>query len=150
MGHSRASEIEDMELLARVHDIGKITVPDAILNKPSKLNEEEYSIVKKHAEAGYKITKNIIDSDRICEGVLYHHERYDGNGYPRGLQDKDIPLFAKIICVIDSFDAMTNERIYSTTKSNDEAIAEIKRCSGTQFDPDVVKAFLVSCFPEKQ
>lgn len=148
LGKTRGSDIEDILLLARVHDIGKITIPDYILNKPGKLTDEEYEIIKKHSEAGYKIINNITDSDFVSEAVLSHHERFDGNGYPQGLKGEEIPLFARIICVADSFDAMTSDRIYQKSKTNQEAIDEIKRCSGTQFDPKVVASFLKSCFTE--
>lgn len=146
LGFVRASEIEDIKLLSRVHDIGKITIDDNILKKPTSLTSEEYEMIKKHSEAGYKIIRNITDSDDVCNGVLLHHERWDGTGYPQGLRGKDIPIFARIISVVDSFDAMTNDRIYSKKKSLEEAVAELKRCSGTQFDPRIVKAFLGSCF----
>ncbi len=146
MGHTRSSEIEDMELLCRVHDIGKITIPDAILHKPGKLSDDEFEIIKRHSEAGYKIIKNITDSDFISEGVLYHHEWFNGNGYPQGIKGEDIPLFARILSVADAYDAMTSERIYKKAKSHDEAIEEINKFSGKQFDPKVVRSFLRSCF----
>jgi HD-GYP domain-containing protein (c-di-GMP phosphodiesterase class II) len=133
-----------MRLLARVHDIGKITIPDNILFKAGRLDPDEYEIIKKHSEAGYKIIQNITDSDFVSEAVLSHHERWDGQGYPQGLKGEDIPLFARIICVADAYDAMTSERVYQKAKTQEEAIEELKRCSGTQFDPKVVKAFLES------
>jgi diguanylate cyclase (GGDEF)-like protein len=142
MGLSRASEVEDMKLLARVHDIGKITIPDHVLYKPSKLNDEEYEIIKKHSEAGYKIIRNITDSDFVSEAVLSHHEWYNGSGYPQGLKGENIPLFARILSVADAFDAMTNNRVYHKGISVKEAVEEIKRFSGIQFDPGVVDAFL--------
>jgi diguanylate cyclase (GGDEF)-like protein len=138
----RASEIEDMRLLAKVHDVGKITIPDYILNKPGKLTPSEFDVIKKHSEAGYKIIKNITDSDFVSEAVLGHHEKWDGTGYPQGLKGEDIPMFARILSVADSYDAMTSNRIYNKIKTKEEAINEIKRCTGTQFDPKVVEAFL--------
>jgi len=146
LGLSRASEKSDISLLARVHDIGKITIPDNILFKKDRLDESEFEVIKKHCEAGYKIIKNITDSDNVSEGVLSHHEHYDGSGYPQGLVGENIHLYARIISVIDAYDAMTNHRVYQKTKTKEEAIKEIIRCSGTQFDPKVVKAFLKSCF----
>ena len=146
MGMNRASEVEDLRLLSKVHDIGKITVPDNILNKPGKLNVDEFEIVKKHCEAGYKIIKNITDSDFVSEGVLSHHERWDGKGYPQGLSGEDIPFFARIISIVDSYDAMTSDRIYQKQKTQSEAIEELIRCSGTQFDSDLVKIFVKACF----
>ncbi len=142
LGIGRASDLDDLRLLAKVHDIGKVTIPDYILNKPTSLTEDEFEVVKKHSESGYKIIKNITDSDAVCEAVLSHHEKYDGTGYPQGLSGKSIPLFARIVSVADAFDAMTNERVYHFPISEKEAIEEIVRCSGTHFDPDVVQAFL--------
>lgn len=146
LGFFRASEKEDISLLARVHDIGKITIPDHILNKVGRLDQAEFEVIKKHCEAGYKIIKNITDSDNVSDGVLYHHERFDGTGYPQGLAGDEIPVFARITSVVDAFDAMTNNRVYQTAKTVEDAIVEIKKCSGTQFDPLVVRAFLKSCF----
>jgi len=145
---TRASEIEDMQLLARVHDIGKITIDDSILKKPGRLTPDEFELIKKHCEAGYKIIRNITDSDDVCNGVLLHHERWDGSGYPQGLAGNDIPIFARIISVVDAFDAMTNDRIYHQKISIEQACAELRRCRGSQFDPRIVDAFLESCFPE--
>ena len=142
LGRHRASDIEDIELLARVHDIGKITIPDIILGKPGKLTDDEYEIIKRHSEAGYKITKNITDSDEVSNGVLCHHEHYDGNGYPQGLKGEEIPLFARIISVVDAYDAMTSIRVYQSARTKEDAIAELRRCSGTQFDPVIVEAFI--------
>jgi diguanylate cyclase (GGDEF)-like protein len=144
----RSDEIADMQLLARVHDIGKITIDDNILKKPESLDEGEYELVKKHSEAGYKIIRNITDSDDVCNGVLLHHEKWDGTGYPQGLKGEDIPIFARIISVVDSFDAMTNDRIYRPQMSIEEAVAEIKKCAGSQFDPRVVEAFLEANFKD--
>ena len=146
LGFIRSSEKEDMILLAKVHDIGKITIPDNVLFKKSILTKSEFEIVKKHCEAGYNIIRNITDSDRVCNGVLFHHERWDGLGYPQGLKEDNIPLFARVICVVDSYDAMTNDRIYKKKITHEEAVKEIINCSGTQFDPKIVKAFLKSCF----
>jgi HD-GYP domain-containing protein (c-di-GMP phosphodiesterase class II) len=142
----RTNEIADIKLLAKVHDIGKITIEDNILKKAGPLNKEEFEIVKKHCEAGYKIIRNVTDSDDVCHGVLFHHEKWDGTGYPQGLKGTKIPIFARIINVVDSFDAMTNDRVYRKRISEEKAIEEMKRCSGTQFDPKVVSAFLKTCF----
>ena len=146
MNYTRESELEDIQLLAKVHDIGKITIDDHILKKPGKLTTHEFEIIKKHSEAGYKIIRNITDSDDVCNGVLLHHERYDGKGYPQGLLGDEIPLFARVISVVDSFDAMTNDRVYRPKMSKKEAINEIILNTGTQFDPKVVKAFLKANF----
>ena len=142
LGYTRASELEDIRLLAQVHDIGKITIPDNILMKPSKLTNSEFEVIKQHCEAGYKIIRNITDSDDVCNGVLFHHERYDGNGYPQGLAGEEIPLFARVIAVVDSYDAMTHERIYQKAKTQEEAIEELRNNAGTQFDPKIVDVFI--------
>lgn len=150
LGMSRGSEIEDMELLARVHDVGKITIHDSILKNPNKLTPSEFEIIKKHSEAGYKIIRNITDSDNVCNGVLLHHERWDGTGYPQGLKGEEIPIFARIISVVDAYDAMTNDRIYNKAKSHGEALEELISCKGTQFDPAIVDAFIAGNFPNKK
>jgi diguanylate cyclase (GGDEF)-like protein len=142
LGYSRVAEVEDMTLLARVHDIGKITVPTSLLFKPTNLTFDEYEQVKQHSEAGYKIIKNIVDSDTIADGVLYHHERVDGKGYPMAIKDEEIPLYAKIISVCDAYDAMTSGRPYALPISREEALKELRDCSGTQFDGKVVEAFI--------
>lgn len=150
LGMHRGSEMEDMELLARVHDVGKITIHDSILKNPNKLNPSEFEMIKKHSEAGYKIIRNITDSDNVCNGVLLHHERWDGTGYPQGLKGENIPIFARIISVADAYDAMTNNRIYNKAKTHEEAIEELLRCKGTQFDPTIVDAFIAGNFPTKK
>lgn len=142
MGFVRKAELYDIGLAAQLHDIGKITIPLEILNKKGKLTDEEYVTVKKHSEAGYKIVFNIISSDDIAEGVLYHHERFDGKGYPYRLKGQEIPLYARIISVCDAYDAMVSERPYSEAKTITDALTELKRCSGSQFDPEVVDAFI--------
>ncbi len=142
LGFSRTSDLEDIKLLSQVHDVGKITIAEEILSKESRLSKEEYDKIKTHSEAGYKIVKNIVESDVIADGVLYHHERVDGKGYPFGLTGSEIPLFAKIIAVCDSYDVMVTGRKYQTRKSKRDAIEEIERCIGTQFDELVAKAFI--------
>lgn len=144
MGMTRESEKEDILLLAKVHDIGKITIPDFILNKPGRLTKDEFEVIKKHSEAGYKIIKNITDSDHVSSGVLSHHENYDGTGYPQGLSGNEISVYARIISVVDAFDAMTSKRVYQDAKTRKDAIAELVLCSGTQFDPNIVDAFIRS------
>lgn len=142
LGFSRDNELKEMRLLSRVHDVGKITIPSEILLKPERLTVDEYEIVKQHSEAGYKIIRNIIDSDVIADGVLYHHERYDGKGYPFGLSGRDIPLYARILSVCDAYDAMTIGRPYAEKRSMEEAIEELRAHSNTQFDGEVVEAFI--------
>ncbi len=127
---------------ALLHDVGKIAVPDAILRKPSKLSDEEWMTMRTHARAGYEIVKDVDFLASAAEIVLAHHERWDGAGYPRGLAGDQIPLGARIFMIADTFDAITSERPYKSAISPEEALAEILRCSGTQFDPSAVSAFV--------
>lgn len=142
LGFSRVSDLEDIELLCKVHDIGKITISEDTLSKKGALTGEEYKKIKGHSEAGYKIVKNIVESDRIAFGVLYHHERIDGKGYPFGLRGEEIPLFAKIVAICDAYDVMISGRKYSKPKTQEEAFKEIIKCSGTQFDEEIAKKFI--------
>ncbi|QEK12787.1 diguanylate cyclase [Crassaminicella thermophila] len=129
-------------LLAEVHDLGKIAIPDYILKKTGKLSQEEWEIMKSHTEKGYRIALNSHELSSIAELILKHHERWDGKGYPLGLSKNDIPLECRILAVVDSYDAMTNLRPYNQIKTHKEAIEEIKMCSGTQFDPEIVDIFI--------
>ncbi len=132
----------NLQLSAILHDIGKIGIPDSILRKDSKLTEEEFEVIKQHPLIGYKILSSIEDiEEEILNGVLWHHERYDGKGYPNNLSGKKIPFFARIIAVADTFDAMTSDRPYRKGLPPDTAFEEIIRNKGSQFDPEVVEAF---------
>jgi len=144
LGYSRISDHEDIKLLCKVHDIGKITISEDVLSKKEKLSREEYTRIKGHSEAGYKIVKNIVESERIALGVLYHHERIDGKGYPFGLKSDDIPLFAKILSICDAYDVMITGKKYCKAISKDEAIQEIRDCSGTQFDKKIADKFIAT------
>lgn len=141
MGFSE-KEIGDVKTAGILHDIGKITIPSELLNKPSKLTKEEFEVIKRHPETGYQMLRSVDNYISLAESVLYHHERWDGKGYPCGLKGDDIPLEARIIAVADVYEAMTAKRSYQRTKSKEEAIAELERCSGTQFDPNIVKVFV--------
>lgn len=132
----------ELVLAAKLRDIGKIGIPDDILLKPGKLTDLEYNTVKTHTEKGYRIAKSNYEISHVAKCILSHHERWDGNGYPLGLKGEEIPYLARILCVIDSYDAMTRLRPYKDKISNFKACEEIKRCSGTQFDPSIVKIFL--------
>lgn len=142
LGYTRVSDLEDIELLCKVHDIGKITISEEILSKKRKLTDAEYNKIKGHSESGYKIVKNIVESDEIAFGVLYHHERVDGKGYPFGLRGDEIPIFAKILAVCDAYDVMITGRVYSKAISKEEAIKEIITHVGTQFDKNVATKFI--------
>ena len=131
------------ELAGKLHDIGKITISEEILDKPGKLSDPEWQKIRKHPETSFKILSTVSEYLDVANVVLSHHERYDGLGYPRGLKEHKIPLEARIISVADSFDAMTVSRPYRTAMNIDEAVEEIKKNSGTQFDPMVVDKFLI-------
>jgi len=133
-------EAEVISLAAVLHDVGKIKISPKILNKSGKLSEIEYEEAKEHVAYGEDLIEDYFRS--IAKIVANHHERHDGKGYPRGLKGKDIPLASRIIAVSDCFDAMTTKRAYNSPKRKEEAIKELKRCSGTQFDPKVVDAFV--------
>lgn len=136
---------EELRVLARaafLHDVGKMGIPDEILRKPTNLNAEEISIVRKHCDIGYRIMERIPFLKDASEIVLAHQERYDGTGYPRGLKGDEIPLGARIFAVADALDAMISDRPYRKALSLEAAKAEIARCGGTQFDPRVVEVFL--------
>jgi diguanylate cyclase (GGDEF)-like protein/PAS domain S-box-containing protein len=136
------SDLDDIYMLATLHDIGKIGVPDHILNKPSQLSPEEWEIMKKHSEIGYRIASSTVELAHLAEGILHHHERWDGTGYPYALAGEDIPWPAQIISVVDAYDAMTNHRAYRDALTHSEAIACIRAGSGKQFAPHVAEAFL--------
>lgn len=132
--------VEEIALGALLHDIGKIGVSDHVLKKPGRLNQEEWLEIQSHTEIGYQILSGIDGADRIREMVLYHHERPDGTGYPHGLSGTDIPIAARIIAVADAFDSMTADRVYQSHRTPEEALDEIMRLAGRQFDGDVVDA----------
>ncbi len=136
-------EMHLLQLAALLHDIGKIGIPDAILRKPGPLTEEEWTIMRRHPEIGRQIlTQTGGVFQHLAEIVVAHHEHWDGNGYPRGIAGEDIPMSARILTVADSYDAMTSRRVYREPLSAEQARNELLRCSGTQYDPLVVEAFL--------
>jgi diguanylate cyclase (GGDEF)-like protein/PAS domain S-box-containing protein/putative nucleotidyltransferase with HDIG domain len=135
-------DVNKIRIAGLVHDIGKIGIDEKILNKPGKLSDDERDQINKHPEVGWRILSSANEFSELANFILNHHERWDGRGYPNGLSGEDIPLEARIIAVADSYDAMTSERGYRTSLSQDEAIKEMQRCSGTQFDPDIVEVFV--------
>ncbi|MEA2708328.1 MAG: hypothetical protein QOF78_929 [Phycisphaerales bacterium] len=135
-------EVERIYMAGLLHDVGKIGVPEAVLQKPGKLTPEEFDQMKKHPAIGARILADIKQIKDIIPGVLHHHERYDGKGYPTGLCGEDIPLMGRILCLADCFDAMTSNRTYRKALPLEVALMEIRRCSGTQFDPGLAEAFL--------
>lgn len=135
-------EIKEIEISSILHDVGKIGVPDTILQKPGPFNEQEREVMKKHTLQGRAIVDPIDLSSKIKEGILYHQEKYDGTGYPEHLKGNNIPLFARILAVADAYDAMRSDRPYRQKLPKEFAVAELKKHSGIQFDPTVVQAFL--------
>jgi response regulator RpfG family c-di-GMP phosphodiesterase len=128
-------------LAGDLHDVGKIGVPDQVLNKPGRLSDEEFDLVKKHPVTGARILEPLIDDPLVIGVVRWHHERWDGRGYPDGLKGEEIPLPARVLAVADTMDAMSSNRAYRAGMAWDDVVAEIRRCSGSQFDPKVVEAF---------
>jgi len=133
------SEMDNLLLLASLHDIGKIAIPNSILDKSGALSPEEWEVIKKHPETGYRIGLSSPDMAPIAEAILHHHERWDGRGYPLGLRGTDIPLISRIIAIADTYDVMTNGRPYQRSFSPEEVRREIERCAGSQFDPQMVR-----------
>ena len=136
------TQLNNLMLLSALHDIGKISIKKSILLKPTQLTSQEWEEIKKHPEIGYRIITSCQDFQTIAEGILNHHERWDRKGYPQGLKGNAIPLSARIIAIIDAFDVMTSSRPYRKVISSDEALEELRRCSGTQFDPELVEIFI--------
>jgi HD-GYP domain-containing protein (c-di-GMP phosphodiesterase class II) len=132
----------DMQRGSLLHDVGKIGVSDTILLKPGKLTEVEWVEMRKHPEIGYNMLRQVEFLENAAEIILSHHERWDGQGYPRRLRGEDIPLGARIFMVVDTFDSMTSDRPYRKALDTEKALAEVLRCRGAQFDPKVVEAFM--------
>jgi putative nucleotidyltransferase with HDIG domain len=135
-------EMYELELSALFHDIGKIGTPDAVLNKKSRLTEEEFEVMKQHPSESYNILKGFSVFEKVARFAKHHHERYDGRGYPDGLKGEQIPLFSRIILISDTFDAMTSTRVYRKGLSHEIAFEELIEFSGSQFDSELVKSFI--------
>ena len=145
LGHALEIPFQDLDILelaASLHDVGKISIDLSILQKTDKLNEQYWEALKKHPEVGWRITQAIPELNPISDIILYHHERWDGTGYPRGLAGEEIPLMARIISIVDAYDAMIEERPYRKAMSKEEAIAELLRMGGTQFDKNMAEIFV--------
>ncbi len=137
-----ASEVDKLTMFAALHDIGKMGIPDDILCKPGPLDPDEWEIIKRHPEIGYRIIQGAHELSAVSEEILSHHEHWDGQGYPKGLCREEIPYLSRILSVVDAYDVMTNERPYKSAMSHQEAVAELKRCSGRQFEPVLVDRFI--------
>ncbi|SHK10591.1 PAS domain S-box-containing protein/diguanylate cyclase (GGDEF) domain-containing protein [Hathewaya proteolytica DSM 3090] len=135
-------KMEDLIMAVKLHDIGKIAIDEDILTNSNNLTKDEIETMRTHCEKGYRIAKACNCLESVARAVLYHHERYDGQGYPLGIMGKDIPVISRIISVVDSYDAMTNGNFYKEPIPENEAVKEILRCSGSQFDPEIVNYFL--------
>jgi putative nucleotidyltransferase with HDIG domain len=135
------ADIEVLRMGAALHDIGKLVVPERVLRKPGPLDEAELAEMRRHPEEGARMVARVRAMTLAVPAVLYHHERWDGTGYPVGVEGDAIPWEARVLAVVDAFDAMTTDRSYRRAITSDLAVAELERCSGTQFDPEVVRVF---------
>jgi HD-GYP domain-containing protein (c-di-GMP phosphodiesterase class II) len=135
-------ELVALQLFAMLHDIGKVRVDLQILTKEGELTSEEWAELYKHPESGYRIAKSTPGMGHIAEYILYHHEWWDGTGYPKGLSGENIPLASRILSIVDAYDAMTNDRSYRKAVSHEDAVDELLRGAGTQFDPYLVEQFI--------
>ncbi|QZY55387.1 HD-GYP domain-containing protein [Crassaminicella profunda] len=140
-----SEDIQELEYAGIIHDIGKITIPDRILLKQSKLTKDEYEIIKKHPFEGYKILKEMKAPKNLLHYVLYHHERADGKGYPSGLKEKEIPYKVRLFSICDAYEAMTGDRPYRDILSKEEALKRLKIGAGSQFDQKLVDSFIRLC-----
>ncbi|HWR45657.1 HD-GYP domain-containing protein [Sporomusa sp.] len=137
-----SDEINLAFIVGLIHDVGKIKTPGDILTKPARLTDDEFEIMKQHAEHGADMLAIIEGAEAVVPIMRHHHERHDGKGYPRGLSGEDIPLLSRMLAICDTFDAMTTNRCYRKPVTLEECIEEIKRCSGTQFNPVICKLFI--------
>jgi HD-GYP domain-containing protein (c-di-GMP phosphodiesterase class II) len=134
--------VERIRIAGLVHDVGKIGVPEAVLRKPGRLTDEEFEQIKRHPRIGYDILRDIGPLGDVLPGVLYHHERWDGRGYPEGLTAGEIPLMGRLLAVADAFDAMSSDRSYRPALPREKVLREMIDCAGSQFDPELVPIFV--------
>jgi HD-GYP domain-containing protein (c-di-GMP phosphodiesterase class II) len=135
-------EIEELKSVGLLHDIGKIAIDEKVLNKPGKLTDDEWKEIKRHPEIGYRILNTVNDMSDMANYLLYHHESWDGKGYPKGLIGEEIPFVSRIITIADAYDAMTSERSYRGALPDEVALEELRKNAGLQFDPRLVKVFI--------
>jgi HD-GYP domain-containing protein (c-di-GMP phosphodiesterase class II) len=136
------SQMEDIDLMIRLHDIGKVVIPDKVLRKPGRLSPKEWEKVRRYPEAGFRIVKTFAETARISDEMLAQRERWDGTGYPRGLQGEEIPYLARVMSVLDVYDVITHERPYKQALTSDEAVDILRQDAGKHFDPDLVRKFI--------
>ncbi|MEG6617471.1 HD-GYP domain-containing protein [Peptococcaceae bacterium 1198_IL3148] len=141
--------ISDVKIAGLLHDIGKISISKDVLNKKSKLSLNEYSYVKKHSVIGYNLLKSMSVSKTVLDGVLYHHERFDGKGYPEGLKGSEIPITGRIMGLVDAYSAMVMDRPYRQALTHSAALLELRKNSGSQFDPSLIDCFVKSFKTDK-
>ncbi len=144
-----SQQLEELKLTGLLHDIGKIVVDEAILNKAARLDEGEWRNIQRHPVVGYRLLNFIPGMSSIAASVLAHHERWDGTGYPRGLKGEEIPLNARIVAVADAYDAMVSFRPYRNSLTHEQAVEELRKQAGTQFDPCIIDAFVTNIGKEK-
>lgn len=141
---------EHLLLATELHDIGKVVIPDEILNKRGSLDTEEFEIIKKHSASGYRIAKATPMIEHVSEYILRSHEWWDGSGYPEGLKRENIPLISRMMHIVDAYDVMINDRPYKKAMFEEEAISELRKCSGTQFDPNLANIFIKKVLKNNQ
>jgi len=146
----KEDDLVSLELVSTLHDIGKISIDQRILNKPGPLTEDEWVQIKKHPDVGYRIALTVPELSRVAEYILCHHERWDGKGYPQGLVGDEIPVISRVLTLVDSYDAMTQDRFYKKAMSKEDAILEIRKNAGTQFDPELSEIFIESILSEDE
>jgi len=134
--------LDELLLAATFHDIGKLSVAAEIMSKRQKLTDDEWETIRKHSEIGYRIAKASPEIGHIADAILYHHERWDGGGYPEGKRGPEIPLVARVIHLVDAYDMMQRQRPYRAAKTREQALAELEQQAGGQFDAELVRAFI--------